>query len=223
MLSVKLSLKLIAWPLRGSFPKLLPLASLSLSLSYRFCSHPIFFNRGKASSHGLLQDLSQLSFGPEFSQLLSQKINIHSSIHWAKPFNETVKRKKKGGGEGKGFSLNIFLPLNASITCWSVSRDIPLYPFARTLILSANSMRDLSGLKGFPTPERVTLSVTNPPPTAAEKGKHQAISYYLQNANGPSSLEAPYGKKNKNAKLQMSLVRFYFAQSEGKYWISPLI
>lgn len=89
------------------------------------------------------------------------------------------------------------------MTCWSVSRDIPLYPFARTLILSANSMRDLSGLKGFPTPERGTLSVTSPLPTAAEKGKRQVSSHYLQNVNEPSSLEAPYGKKKqtKYAKL----------------------
>lgn len=69
------------------------------------------------------------------------------------PLTKQLKGEKKGKGR---FSLNIFLPLNTSITCSRVSRDIPLYPLARTLILSANSMRVLSGVKGFPTPETVT-------------------------------------------------------------------
>lgn len=55
----------------------------------------MFFNRGTVSNHGLLQDQSQLSFGPDLSQLPSQKTNIHSLMLWATPFNETVKGKKK--------------------------------------------------------------------------------------------------------------------------------
>lgn len=44
------------------------------------------------------------------------------------------------------------LPLNAWIMARRVSREIPLCPLARTLILRASSMRVLSGLSGFPTP-----------------------------------------------------------------------
>lgn len=44
------------------------------------------------------------------------------------------------------------LPLKAWIMACSVSREIPLCPLARTLILRASSMRVLSGLSGFPTP-----------------------------------------------------------------------
>lgn len=101
-------------------------------------------------------------------------VNIHSLTHWATSFKETVKNKHKNkqttpptitAKEREAFFQHLFffffLPLNASITCWRVSREIPLYPFARTLILSANSMRDLSGVKGFPTPETVMGSVTH--------------------------------------------------------------
>lgn len=148
MLLVKLILELIIWPFRGSFPKFLPVASLSLSLSGQLSSYPMSFSRAMVSSCELVQPSSS----PDLSQLPSWKTNICSLTHWATPFNKTVKKKK---GKGK-FSLNIFVPLNTLITCSRVSRDIPLYPLARTLILSANSMRDLSGVKGFPTPETVT-------------------------------------------------------------------
>lgn len=99
------------------------------------------------------QDYFHCSSSPDLSQLPGWKTNICSLTHWAMLFNKRVKRGKKGKGR---FSLNIFLPLNTSITCLRVSRDIPLYPLARTLILNANSMRVLSGVKGFPTPETVT-------------------------------------------------------------------
>lgn len=65
------------------------------------------------------------------------------------------------------------LPLNAWIMAWRVSREIPLCPLARTLILRASSMRVLSGLSGFPTPtcvgnaETTTTTEKCPPsPTA---------------------------------------------------------
>lgn len=46
------------------------------------------------------------------------------------------------------------LPLNTSITRLRVSREMPLYPLAKTLILKAKSIRHLSGISGFPTPEK---------------------------------------------------------------------
>jgi hypothetical protein len=48
--------------------------------------------------------------------------------------------------------INFGLPLNASTNCSRVLREIPLYPFAKTLILRARSIRVFSGGSGSPTP-----------------------------------------------------------------------
>lgn len=50
--------------------------------------------------------------------------------------------------------VSVALPLNTSITCLRVSREMPLYPLAKTLILKAKSIRHLSGISGFPTPTK---------------------------------------------------------------------
>ena len=43
-------------------------------------------------------------------------------------------------------------PLKAATVAWRVSMETPLNPLASTLILTARSMRVLSGLRGLPTP-----------------------------------------------------------------------
>lgn len=53
--------------------------------------------------------------------------------------------------------VSCFLPLKAWIMACRVSRDIPLCPLARTLILRASSMRVRSGLNGFPTPTHTAI------------------------------------------------------------------
>lgn len=102
-----------------------------------------------------------------------------ASTSWPDELHLLTKQLKGKKGKAR-FSSNIFLPLNTSMTCLRVSRDIPLYPLARTLILSANSMRVLSGVRGFPTPETVTES-------------SRLLTYYQQGQKRetPSNLSLP--------------------------------
>lgn len=81
------------------------------------------------------------------------------------------------------------LPLKASIMACRVSREIPLCPLARTLILSASSMRVLSGLSGFPTPTHHNTSFKTTTRTQNVGGTSK--TYHLQSVSAPGSPAAP--------------------------------
>lgn len=94
------------------------------------------------------------------------------------------------------------LPLNAWIMACSVSREIPLCPLARTLILRASSMRVLSGLRGFPTPTCVcnTNQLYLTPPTMCLSNAMKSVKnvsfqqgFYLPSASARGSPAALCG------------------------------
>lgn len=73
----------------------------------------------------------------------TKRVDTIRKCNWCFKYNVSIRTTQKE---------YFHVPLNAFIKALRVVREMPLCPFARTLILSASSMRVFSGFSGVPTP-----------------------------------------------------------------------